>query len=49
MVQAARTNAAAKVNAIAQALDKVLNTVADRVANPARVSDPDRLRGAVGG
>uniref|UniRef100_UPI0005347326 SDR family NAD(P)-dependent oxidoreductase n=1 Tax=Mycobacterium avium TaxID=1764 RepID=UPI0005347326 len=37
------------MNAIAQALDKVLNTVADRVANPARVSDPDRLRGAVGG
>lgn len=37
------------MNAIAQALDKVLNTVADRVANPARVSDPDRLRAAVGG
>lgn len=33
------------MNAIAQALDKVLNTV----ANPARVADPDRLRGAVGG
>lgn len=38
-------NAAAKLNAIAQAL----NTVTDHVANPARVSDPDKLRGAVFG
>ncbi|OBJ11911.1 epimerase [Mycobacterium colombiense] len=36
-------NAAAKLNAITQAL----NTVTDHVANPARVSDPDKLRGAV--
>lgn len=36
-------NAAAKLNAIAQAL----NAVTDHVANPARVSDPDKLRGAV--
>lgn len=41
--QAARVNAAAKLNAITQAL----NTVTDHVANPARVSDPDKLRGAV--
>lgn len=41
--QAARVNAAAKLNAIAQAL----NTVTDHVANPARVSDPDKLRGTV--
>lgn len=38
-------NAAPKLNAIAQAL----NTVTDHVANPARVSDPDKLRGAVYG
>lgn len=38
-------NAAAKLNAIAQAL----NAVTDHVANPARVSDPDKLRGAVFG
>lgn len=36
-------NAAAKLNALTQAL----NTVTDHVANPARVSDPDKLRGAV--
>lgn len=36
-------NAAAKLNAIAQAL----NTVTDHVANPARMSDPDKLRGTV--
>ncbi|OBJ39094.1 epimerase [Mycobacterium colombiense] len=36
-------NAAAKLNAITQAL----NTVTDHVANPARVSDPDKLRGTV--
>lgn len=41
--QAARVNAAAKLNAITQAL----NTVTDHVANPARVSDPDKLRGTV--
>lgn len=38
-------NAAAKLNALTQAL----NTVTDHVANPARVSDPDKLRGAVSG
>ncbi len=38
-------DAAAKVNPIAQAL----NTVTDHVANPARVSDPDKLRGTVFG
>ncbi|MEB4209199.1 SDR family NAD(P)-dependent oxidoreductase [Mycobacterium sp. 94-17] len=38
-------NAAAKLNAIA----KALNTVTDHVANPGRVSDPDRLRAAVFG
>jgi NAD(P)-dependent dehydrogenase (short-subunit alcohol dehydrogenase family) len=36
-----RVNAAAKVNVIAQAID--------RLANPARVSDPDKLRSAVSG
>ena len=36
-------NAAAKLNAITQAL----NTVTDHVANPARVSDPDKLRGTI--
>lgn len=38
-------NAAAKLNALTQAL----NTVTDHMANPARISDPDRLRGAVCG
>ena len=38
-------NAAAKLNAIVQAL----NRVTDRLANPARVSDPDKLRSAVTG
>jgi NAD(P)-dependent dehydrogenase (short-subunit alcohol dehydrogenase family) len=38
-------DAAAKLNAIAQAL----NAVTDRVANPARVSDPDKLRRTVFG
>ncbi|OBF69277.1 epimerase [Mycobacterium sp. 852002-51971_SCH5477799-a] len=38
-------DAAAKLNAIAQAL----NTVTDHVANPARVSDPDKLRRTVFG
>lgn len=38
-------NAAATLNALTQAL----NTVTDHVANPARVSDPDTLRGAVCG
>ncbi|OBG67502.1 epimerase [Mycobacterium sp. E3339] len=38
-------NAAAELNAIVQAL----NAVTDHVANPARVSDPDRLRRAVSG
>lgn len=36
-------DAAAKLNALTQAL----NTVTDHVANPARVSDPDKLRGTV--
>lgn len=40
-----RVNAAAKLNAIAQALNKAT----DRLANPARLSDPDKLRAAVGG
>ncbi|RAU91876.1 epimerase [Mycobacterium colombiense] len=31
------------------ALTQALNTVTDHVANPARVSDPDKLRGAVSG
>ena len=35
----------AKVNVIAQVLQKVT----DRVANPARISDPERLRRAVSG
>ena len=34
-----------KLNAIVQAL----NRVTDHLANPARVSDPDKLRGAVSG
>ena len=38
-------NAAAKLNAIVQAL----NRVTDHLANPARVSDPDKLRSAVTG
>ena len=38
-------DAAAKLNAITQAL----NAVTDRVANPARVSDPDKLRATVSG
>jgi NAD(P)-dependent dehydrogenase (short-subunit alcohol dehydrogenase family) len=38
-------DAATKLNAIAQAL----NTVTDHVANPARVSDPDKLRRTVFG
>ncbi len=42
---AARVNAAAKLNVITQALNKVT----DRLANPARVSDSDRLRSAVSG
>ena len=42
-------NAAAKLNAIAQALNAVFKKAGDHVANPARVSDPDRLRAAVAG
>ncbi|ORV62814.1 epimerase [Mycobacterium europaeum] len=38
-------NAAAELNPVVQ----VLNTVTDHLANPARVSDPDRLRRAVSG
>ena len=38
-------NAAAKLNVIVQAL----NRVTDHLANPARVSDPDKLRSAVTG
>lgn len=38
-----------KLNAIAEALTKAVNKAADHVANPARVSDPDKLRAAVSG
>ncbi|BBZ50154.1 putative Short-chain dehydrogenase/reductase [Mycobacterium heidelbergense] len=37
------------VNAIAQAFARPLAAATDRLANPARISDPDRLRGAVAG
>jgi NAD(P)-dependent dehydrogenase (short-subunit alcohol dehydrogenase family) len=39
----------AKLNVIAQAFEKALNGVTDRLTNPARVSDPDKLRHAVTG
>jgi len=42
-------NAAVKVDVIAQALNEVLKKASDRLANPARVSDPDKLRSAVSG
>lgn len=42
-------NAAATLNPLAQVLSKVVNTAGDHVANPARVSDPDKLRAAVSG
>jgi NAD(P)-dependent dehydrogenase (short-subunit alcohol dehydrogenase family) len=42
-------NAAVKVNVIAQALSEALKKASDRLANPARVSDPDKLRSAVSG
>jgi len=41
--------AAVKVNVIAQAVKKALKEASDRLANPARVSDPDKLRRAVSG
>lgn len=37
------------MNAVAQALSTALLRVGDHVVNPARVSDPDRLRSAVSG
>jgi NAD(P)-dependent dehydrogenase (short-subunit alcohol dehydrogenase family) len=42
-------NAAVKVNVIAQAVQKALKRASDGLANPARVSDPDKLRSAVSG
>jgi NAD(P)-dependent dehydrogenase (short-subunit alcohol dehydrogenase family) len=42
-------NAAVKVDVIAQALKEALKKASDRLANPARVSDPDKLRSAVSG
>jgi NAD(P)-dependent dehydrogenase (short-subunit alcohol dehydrogenase family) len=42
-------NAAVKVDVIAQALNEALKKASDRLANPARVSDPDKLRSAVSG
>lgn len=42
-------NAAATLNALTQTLNAALTKAADRLANPARVSDPDKLRGAVSG
>jgi NAD(P)-dependent dehydrogenase (short-subunit alcohol dehydrogenase family) len=40
---------AVNVNVIARAFKVVLKEASDRLANPARVSDPDKLRGAVSG
>jgi hypothetical protein len=37
------------LNAIAQALKAVFDKAGDHVANPARVSDPDKLRAAASG
>jgi NAD(P)-dependent dehydrogenase (short-subunit alcohol dehydrogenase family) len=37
------------MNVIAQPFQRVLAAVADRVANPARISDPDKLRETVAG
>ncbi|OBF46273.1 epimerase [Mycobacterium sp. 852002-50816_SCH5313054-b] len=42
-------NAAANVNVIAQPFQRVLAAATDRVANPARASDPDKLRETVSG
>jgi NAD(P)-dependent dehydrogenase (short-subunit alcohol dehydrogenase family) len=42
-------NAAVKVDVIAQALKQAVKRASDRLANPARVSDPDKLRSAVSG
>jgi FlaA1/EpsC-like NDP-sugar epimerase len=42
-------NAAVKVDVIAQALNEALKKASDRLANPARESDPDKLRSAVSG
>jgi len=42
-------NAAAKLNVLAQVTSEVLNRVGDHLANPARVSDPDKLRASVCG
>jgi NAD(P)-dependent dehydrogenase (short-subunit alcohol dehydrogenase family) len=48
-VRANPANAAVKVDVIAQALNGALKRVSDTLANPARVSDPDKLRSAVSG
>jgi NAD(P)-dependent dehydrogenase (short-subunit alcohol dehydrogenase family) len=37
------------VNLITQAIKQPLGAASDRLANPARISDPDKLRGAVSG
>jgi NAD(P)-dependent dehydrogenase (short-subunit alcohol dehydrogenase family) len=42
-------NAAVKVDVIAQALKGALKRASDSLANPARVSDPDKLRSVVSG
>jgi len=38
-----------EVNVIAQVIGQPLAAATDRLANPARISDPDKLRGAVAG
>lgn len=42
-------NAAVEVNAITQPFSRAVQAATDRVANPARISDPDRLRTTVSG
>ena len=42
-------NAAVNLNVIAQAFKQPLEAAADRLANPARESDPDKLRSTVSG
>jgi NAD(P)-dependent dehydrogenase (short-subunit alcohol dehydrogenase family) len=42
-------NAAVNLNVIAQAFKQPLEAAADRLANPARESDPDKLRSVVSG
>lgn len=45
----AAANVNVNVNVIAQPFQRVLAAATDRVANPARVSDPDKLRESVSG